>query len=164
MNVLCIYAFIKSLHEEEKRKLLKHGWSLYQGNKDYYSKEIDKFSLSLVSLSFAEQIICSLRRGEEVIRYVDCNPFDFLEGWNQLWSRNILLEEVHFFTMEDVSDKLLNLGWERNDDFPDIVQYEGFFLRKREDSQVNKYYFEFQDATPCKALEYPERLKQANLL
>lgn len=167
MNVTSIYAYIEKLDEWQKQKLLELGWLQHKRNPKYFYKEIGPYKLEFVSREFADQIYCSLKHDEPAIRHVDSVPFDFLDAWNIMWSKNITLLEIHLFSLENQRDQLLQKNWEPNEMFPEtMLQYktDPEFLYTQRHDQVRKNYFELQDATAIKALDYPKRLIEAGVI
>ena len=164
LKVNSIYAYIELLSEEQKRRLIKHGWTK---DDEYYFKEVGDFKLSLMSLKFADQVSCSVKGQAEVVRHVDGIEFNFFKGWGAMWNQNITPKEVHFVTLEDLEDKLFSNGWHCNSFLPEIIEFpsEGDLSHySREDMYSRKPYYDFQDTAPGKTFEYAGRLKLAGLI
>lgn len=168
LQVNSIYAYIESLSEEKKIRLLKYGWNKCES---YYFKEVSGLKISLFSFGFADQVCCTAKRQEEVIRHVNAPMFDFIEGWSAMWKQNIVPMEVTFITLEDLEDKLLRNGWKSNSFLPEILELpiEGGFTGglthfTSEDTQSSQPYYSFQDITPGKTFEYVERLRLAKVI
>lgn len=166
MQVTSIYTYMDKLSNEAKNRLLQLGWERI--SEKYVRRNIGNFQVSLVSLPYADQLICSLKQDELVIMHVDSTPFDFIEGWKVMWSKNVELLEVHFFAHENRIDELLKKGWERNSMFPEsMLQHPTetqMFYMERENVRDKRLYFEFVDSQKANALEYPERLCRVGLL
>lgn len=113
-------------------------------------------------------MICSIKVNELVERIAESAPFDFLEGWRLMWSKNIELDEIKVFTLEDRVNELLQRGWERNNLFPEgLLQFQGdtqLMCSRRKDTMAKKIYFEFHDMARVNTLEYPDRLVKAHIL